>query len=148
MNRPGWDEYYMNMVEVVASRATCCRRKVGAVLVRDNRLLSSGYNGAPKGQPHCEVIGCLREQLRVPSGERHELCRGVHAEQNAIVQAAIYGVSIAGATLYCTTKPCSICTKLLINSEIKRIVYLYGYADALADELLDRADIEIVKFER
>ena len=147
MKRPSWDEYFMNIVQVTATRSTCCRRQVGAVLVRDNRLLATGYNGVPKGIPHCDKVGCMRQQMNVPSGERHELCRGLHAEQNVLIQAAIYGVSVAGATLYCNTKPCSICTKMLVNAEIKRIVFFEGYDDPLADEILKYTDIRVVKFD-
>ncbi len=144
--RPSWDEYFMEMVKVASKRSTCVRRQVGAALVKDNRLLATGYNGVPKGLPHCDKVGCLRKQLNVPSGERHEICRGLHAEQNAIIQAAIYGVSISGATLYCNTKPCSICAKMIINAEISRIVYMEDYTDALADDLLRCTDIRLVKF--
>jgi len=146
MNRPGWDEYFMRIVDVAASRSTCCRRQVGAVLVMDNRILASGYNGVPKGIPHCDKVGCLREQLGVPSGQRHEICRGLHAEQNAIIQAAIYGVSIAGSTLYCTAQPCSICTKMLINAEVKKIIFREDYPDELATELLRYTDIRVLKY--
>jgi dCMP deaminase len=146
MKRPSWDEYFIAMIHVIASRSTCCRRKVGAVIVKDHRLLSSGYNGVPKGLPHCDKVGCMREQLGVPSGERHEICRGLHAEQNAIIQASVFGVSIAGGTIYATNKPCSICTKMIINAEIHRIVYVDHYNDPLADELLKQTDIRVVKF--
>jgi dCMP deaminase len=148
MNRPNWDEYFMQMVQVVRMRSTCCRRSVGALIVRDNRLLSSGYNGAPKGLPHCDKVGCMRDQLNVPSGQKHELCRGLHAEQNAIIQAAIYGVSIAGGTMYMTTRPCSICTKMIINAEIHRIVYQEHYDDPLTDELLRQTEIRVVDFSK
>jgi dCMP deaminase len=145
--RPTWDEYFMEMAVVTAKRSTCLRRQVGAVLVRDNRLLASGYNGVPKGLVHCADVGCMRQQLSVPSGERHELCRGLHAEQNALIQAAVFGASVAGGTVYCNTKPCSICTKMLINAEIKRIVYLAAndYNDPLTEEYLKYTQIEVVK---
>ncbi|RLF35737.1 MAG: cytidine deaminase, partial [Thermoplasmata archaeon] len=110
-DRPSYDEYFMEMAHVVAKRSTCLRRKVGAILVKDKHILSTGYNGAPKGLKHCSEVGCLREKLRVPSGQRHELCRGLHAEQNAIIQAAVFGVSIEGSTLYCTNAPCVVCAK-------------------------------------
>jgi dCMP deaminase len=139
--RPDWDEYFMGIVELVALRATCLRRKVGAVLVKDRRLLSTGYNGAPSGLRHCLDIGCLREQCNVPSGERHELCRGLHAEQNAIIQAAFHGVSVKDATLYCTNHPCIICAKMIINAGITRIIVLEGYRDELAAEILGEAGI-------
>lgn len=144
--RPNWDEYFMEITEVVAKRSTCLRRKVGAILVRDKRVLASGYNGAPQGLAHCEELGCLREKLNVPHGERHELCRGIHAEQNAIIQAAVHGTKIQGATLYCTTYPCSLCAKMLINAGIKKIVYRGSYPDELSQKLLKEAGIDIIKF--
>ena len=122
MDRPSWDEYFMQVVHLVKTRSTCLRRKVGAVIVKDKRILATGYNGAPIGCRHCEEVGCLRQKLNVPSGERHELCRAIHAEQNAIVQAARAGTSIDGATIYVSAQPCVICAKMLINSGIKRIV--------------------------
>lgn len=142
MARPTWDQYFMDITKVVATRSTCLRRQVGAVIVKDKRLLTSGYNGAPQGLAHCGEVGCLREARGIPSGERHELCRGTHAEQNAIVQAALHGVAIAGATLYCTHQPCSGCTKMIINAGIKRIVYQLPYPDELAAELLAETDVE------
>ena len=145
LKRPDWDEYFIDIAGMVASRSTCLRRKVGAVIVKGQRLLTTGYNGAPRGLAHCSEKGCLREQHQIPSGQRHELCRGTHAEQNAIVQAAVYGLAIDGATLYCTHQPCSACTKLLINAGIKRIVYEQGYPDKLAVELLEEAKIEYTR---
>jgi len=124
------------------------RRQVGAVLVKDKRILATGYNGPPSGISHCLDVGCLREKMGIPSGERHELCRGLHAEQNAILQAAFHGISIKGATLYCTHHPCIICSKMLINAGISKIVYLEGYSDPLAKEMLDEAKIEVVRFKR
>ncbi|MGE4357210.1 MAG: cytidine/deoxycytidylate deaminase family protein [Candidatus Omnitrophota bacterium] len=141
--RPSWDDYFMEIAKLVASRSTCLRRHVGAVIVKDRHILSTGYNGTPKGITHCEVVGCLREKLKVPSGERHELCRGLHAEQNALLQAALYGISLKDATLYCTNQPCIICTKMLINAGIKEVVILEGYPDARAKELLEEAKIKI-----
>ncbi len=141
--RPSWDEYFMDIVGVVARRSTCVRRKVGAALVRDRRILSTGYNGAPSGMAHCLDRGCLRLEMKVPSGERHELCRGLHAEQNAIIQAALHGVSVRGATLYCTNQPCVICAKMIINAGIIRIVIRDGYQDDLAAEMLQEAGIEV-----
>jgi dCMP deaminase len=141
--RPGWDDYFLDIVGLVAKRATCRRRCVGAALVRDRRILSTGYNGAPSGLKHCLEIGCLREQNRIPSGERHELCRGLHAEQNAIIQAAFHGIRIQGATLYCTNLPCVICSKMLINAGIKEIIYESGYADDLTREMLLEARISV-----
>lgn len=148
MNRPSWDDYFMEMTKLTATRSSCLRRHVGAVLVKDTRVIATGYNGAPAGVTHCEVTGCLRQKLNVPSGERHELCRGLHAEQNAIIQAALYGVSTEGATIYCTTKPCSICTKMIINAKISKIVYEEYYNDSLADELLKDTDIRILQYQK
>ena len=142
MDRPDWNQYFMEMAELAAKRSTCLRRKVGAVLVKDKRILSTGYNGAPKNLPHCEETGCLREQKDVPSGQRHEICRGVHAEQNLIAQSAVHGVKTEGATVYCTNQPCSICTKLLINAGIKKIFYKNSYDDEFTKKLLDQSDIE------
>jgi dCMP deaminase len=142
-DRPEWDDYFLDIVGLVAKRATCLRRSVGAALVRDRRILSTGYNGAPSGLRHCLEIGCLRERLRIPSGERHELCRGLHAEQNAIIQAALHGVSVKGATLYCTNHPCMICAKMIINAGIVRIVVGGEYRDNLAEEMLAEANVEV-----
>lgn len=143
-DRPGWDDYFMTIAQQVATRSTCLRRHVGALLVRDKRLLATGYNGAPKGLAHCAEIGCLREKMHIPSGERHELCRALHAEQNALLQAAAYGVPVAGATLYCTTQPCALCAKMLINAGVSRIVIAESYPDELALEMLGEAGIEII----
>lgn len=143
--RPDWDEYFMDIVELVAKRSTCLRRSVGAALVRDKRILATGYNGAPSGLKHCLDVGCLRERLQIPSGERHELCRGLHAEQNAIIQAALHGVSVKGATLYCTNQPCIICAKMIINAGITAAVVKDGYADKLAEEMLAEAGIRVVQ---
>ena len=142
--RPDWDTYFMDMAKLAARRSSCLRRAVGAVLVKDRRLLATGYNGVPSGVTHCEVTGCLRERLNVPSGERHELCRGLHAEQNAIIQAAFHGVSIRDAVLYCTNLPCIICAKMLINAGVRRVVYIEGYADPLSAEMLRTAAIDLV----
>lgn len=144
--RKDWDSYFMDICFAVATRSTCLRRQVGAVIVKDNRLLSTGYNGAPRGLTHCDEAGCLREKYQVPSGERHELCRGLHAEQSAVVQAAMYGVSINEGTIYATHQPCSACTKILINAGIKRIVYQYSYPDKLAEKLIAEAGIEYICF--
>ena len=143
--RPSWDEYFMGITEMVAQRSTCLRRKVGAILVRDKRIIATGYNGAPAKVSHCLDVGCLREQLGIPSGERHELCRGLHAEQNAIIQAALHGFSIEGSTLYCTNMPCSICSKMLINARIEKIYYKEGYADSLSSLLLAEAQVPVVQ---
>ncbi|MBI5144087.1 MAG: cytidine/deoxycytidylate deaminase family protein [Candidatus Omnitrophica bacterium] len=144
-NRPTWDEYFLELARLVSKRATCLRRKVGAVLVKDKRLLATGYNGAPSGITHCEVTGCLREKLRIPSGERHELCRGLHSEQNCLLQAALYGVSTKGATLYITNQPCIICAKMIINAGIKEIVFTGDYPDKMSRDFLSEAKIKIRK---
>lgn len=140
--RPGWDEYFMSIAAVVSTRSTCLRRQVGAVIVRDYQIVSTGYNGAPKGTPHCSMTGCLREKMKIPSGEKHEICRGSHAEVNAIAQAASMGSSTAGSMIYCTHEPCSFCTKAIINAGIKRIVYVNSYPDTIACLLREEACIE------
>lgn len=145
IQRPSWQKYFIEMAFLVSQRSTCLRRKVGAIIVKDNQIISTGYNGTPKHLPHCEEQGCIREQMNIPSGERHELCRGLHAEQNAIIQAAIKGGSIKEAQLYCTNQPCVICTKMLINSEIQTIYIADSYPDTLAYNMLREADIELIK---
>lgn len=144
-NRPSWEEYFMDITKLVAKRSTCIRRSVGAVIVKNKRILATGYNGAPSGLTHCIDSGCLRENMKVPSGERHELCRGIHAEQNAIIQAAYHGVSIKDADLFCTNLPCSICAKMIINAGIKNIYYQDGYTDSMSLEMLKEAGIQTVK---
>ncbi|MDR0523952.1 MAG: cytidine/deoxycytidylate deaminase family protein [Candidatus Methanoplasma sp.] len=146
MDRPSNDQYFMDMAELVSSRSTCVRRKVGAVIVKDKHILSTGYNGSPKGTRHCEELGCIREQLNIPSGTRHELCRGVHAEQNAVAQAAYFGVSVNGATIYTTTFPCSMCSKILINSGISEVVYRTGYMDDLSRDLLAETRVTVRRY--
>ena len=141
--RPSWDEYFLEVAQLVSRRATCLRRKVGAVLVKDKKILATGYNGAPSGLKHCIDIGCLREKLKIPSGERHELCRGSHAEQNALIQASLYGVNVKDSTLYATNQPCIICVKMLINADIKEIVITGGYPDKMAMDFLKEAGIEV-----
>jgi dCMP deaminase len=145
VSRPSWETYFMDIARLVASRSTCRRRSVGAVIVKDKRILSTGYNGAPSGLSHCLDIGCLREKLMVASGQRHELCRGIHAEQNAIIQAAYHGFSIKTSVLYCTNLPCAICTKMIINAGICRIYYQEGYADELSLTMLGEAGIEVIQ---
>lgn len=145
--RPGWDEYFMDITRLVARRSTCRRRRVGALIVKDKKILATGYNGAPAGVRHCSEVGCLREKLQVPSGERAELCRGLHAEQNAIIQAAFHGVSIQEAVLYSTTMPCSVCMKMLINAGIREIIYAEGYPDQLAEELIRETRIPMRKYQ-
>lgn len=139
--RINWDDYFMEIAGVVAKRSTCLRRQVGAVLVKDKHILATGYNGAPKGLKHCSDTGCMRQDI--PSGERHELCRAIHAEQNAIVQAARHGVKIDSCTLYCTLAPCSLCAKMLINAGVKRIVYADGYPDDRAMEFFKEANVTV-----
>jgi len=143
MMRPSWDEYFMKITKDVAVRSTCLKRQVGAIVVKDHRILSTGYNGAPKNMEHCSVTGCLRKKLKVPSGQRHELCRGLHAEQNAIIQAAWHGVKIKDSTLYSTYQPCVICVKMMINAGIKRLVYEGNYPDKLALKMLKGSGIKV-----
>lgn len=147
MKRPGWDYYFIQIAKLVSERSTCLRRKVGAIIVKDKHIISTGYNGAPTGLVHCgDGIPCLRDKLKIPSGERQELCRGLHAEQNAVIQAALMGVSTKLATLYCTHQPCITCAKMLINAGIKRIVYIGDYPDELSLNILNEASIELVRF--
>jgi len=143
--RPSWDEYFMRVAFLVCERSTCLRRRVGAVLVKDRQILATGYNGAPKGIEHCESAGCLREELGVPSGQRHEICRGLHAEQNVILQAASFGVSTKESTLYITSTPCSICAKMIINAGIEEVVIKSEYPDKMAIEFLKEAGIALRK---
>lgn len=135
----------MDIAVLVAKRSTCTRRAVGAVIVRDKRVLSTGYNGAPSGIAHCIEVGCMRERMQVPSGERHELCRGIHAEQNAIIQAAYHGASIREGALFCTNLPCSICAKMIINAGIRKIYYLSGYKDTMSESLFQEAGVEVTQ---
>ncbi|MTI80611.1 MAG: cytidine deaminase [Firmicutes bacterium] len=144
--RPSWDEYFMDITKVVASRSTCMRRKVGAVLVKDNHILASGYNGAPAGMQHCLEVGCLREEKGIPSGQRHELCRGLHAEQNALIQAAVHGVSIKDATIYTTTQPCVLCAKMMINANIKKVVFAGAYPDQMSLQMFKEAGVELLQY--
>ena len=142
MNRKSWDEYFMEIADIVKTRSTCLRRHVGAVIVKDNRIISTGYNGAPTGLLHCTTIGCERQRQNIPSGQRHELCRALHAEQNAIIQAAKFGISTEGATAYITVQPCVICAKMLINAGITRVVHAGDYSDEMAYMMLAEAKIE------
>jgi len=143
MSRPSWDEYFLKITRDVSERAICVKRQVGAIIVKGNQILSTGYNGTPKGLVHCNEDTCLRKN--VPSGERHELCRGLHAEQNAIIQAAVHGVKIEGGTMYCTCQPCIICVKMMINAGLKRLVYEGDYPDQLAADMLQESTIEVVQ---
>ena len=146
--RPSWDEYFTSITKTVASRSTCLRRKVGAIIVKDKRILTTGYNGAPRDVKSCLEIGrCLRKELGIPSGQRHEICRALHAEQNAIIQAAYHGVQIAGSSIYSTTQPCVLCAKMLINAGIKKIFYYEDYPDQLSLDLLNEAGVELIKLD-
>jgi len=143
--RPAWDEYFMGIADLVSRRSTCLRRRVGAVLVKDKRILATGYNGAPSRVKHCEDTGCVREKLKIPSGERHELCRGLHAEQNAFLQAALHGTSLKDASLYSTTQPCMICAKMIINAGIRELVIRGDYPDKMSKEFLREANVTVRK---
>ncbi|MEM2093791.1 MAG: dCMP deaminase family protein [Candidatus Bathyarchaeia archaeon] len=145
--RPSLDEYFIEIAHTVAKRSTCLHREVGAVIVKDKHIISTGYNGAPSGLPHCEEVGCLREKINIPSGERHELCRGVHAEANALIQAALHGTSTEGASMYCTHQPCVLCAKLIINAKIREVIYKESYPDTLSLELMREAKINVRKLE-
>jgi dCMP deaminase len=141
MQRPDNDTYFMRMAELVASRSTCLRRNVGAVIVKEKRILTTGYNGAPKGLKHCEEVGCVRLENNIESGTRHELCRGVHAEQNAVIQAAYFGSSIKDSTIYTTAFPCVMCAKILINAGVREVVYKDDYVDPLSNSILKESGI-------
>ena len=143
--RPSWDEYFLELADLVASRSTCLRRHVGAVLVSNERIIATGYNGAPRGLGHCLEIGCMREEMGIPSGQRYELCRGVHAEQNAIINAAYYGVSTKDTVLYCTNQPCIICARILINAGITRVVHRGNFEDSLAVQFMQEAGIDLIE---
>ncbi len=146
--RPSWDEYFLEVAQLVSRRSTCLRRKIGAVAVKDKRILATGYNGAPSGLTHCLDIGCMRERLGIPSGQRQELCRALHAEQNVIIQAGIHKVELAGASIYVTNQPCVTCSKMLIGTGIKEIVFSDGYPDKLAVNMIRDAKIKIRKVKK
>ena len=141
--RLGVDEYFLKIASVVAERSTCCRHHVGAVAVRDKHMLATGYNGAPAGLKDCLDLGCLRDELNIPSGQRQEICRGIHAEQNVIIQASLHGVSLEGSTIYCTHTPCILCAKILANAKIKRFVSFGRYNDDSFIDLFKEAGIEV-----
>lgn len=143
--RPSWDHYFLELADMVASRSTCLRRHVGAVLVRSERIIATGYNGSPRGLGHCLDMGCLRQEKGIPSGQRYELCRGVHAEQNAIINAAFYGISTKDTVLYCTNQPCIICARMLINAGISKVVHRGNFDDDLALQFMREAGIELVE---
>jgi len=147
MQRPAWDDYFMEITEVVSRRSTCLRRQVGAIIVRDHRILATGYNGAPAGIRHCLETGCLREKQGIPSGERHELCRGLHAEQNALLQAAVHGIPIAGGIFYVTHQPCVLCAKMIANANIREVVYRGDYPDQLSLDIFEESGVKLVRFE-
>lgn len=140
-DRPSIDEYFLKIASVVAERSTCLRHHVGAVSVRDKHILTTGYNGAAAGLRDCLELGCLRDELGIPSGTRHEICRAIHAEQNVVIQAALHGVSLLGATIYCTHSPCVLCAKMLINARIARFVTYGAYADETFRDLFAEAGI-------
>ena len=142
-SRPNWDKYFLEIARIVSKRSTCLRRKVGALIVKDRRILATGYNGTPSGIRHCAEVGCLRAKLKIPSGQRHELCRGLHAEQNVLLQAALYGISLRDSSLYITNQPCIICAKMIINAGVREVVIAGSYPDRIAREFLDEAGIEI-----
>ena len=144
--RPNWDEYFMEIVELIKTRSTCLRRQVGALIVKDKRVIATGYNGAPSDCRHCEETGCLREKLNIKSGERHELCRAIHAEQNAIVQAAKAGISIDEATIYVTCQPCILCAKMIVNSGIKKVIFKGDYPDELSMDMLNESGVEVIRY--
>jgi len=146
--RPSWDEYFIKIAHDVAERSTCIRRRVGAIIVINKRILATGYNGVPSGIAHCEERGCLRNELGIPSGERQEICRGLHAEQNAIIQASQYGFSISNSVIYSTTQPCITCAKMIINAGITRVIYEGDYPDTLSLEMLEEAGIRLDRFAR
>lgn len=143
--RPGWDEYFMKMALLVAERSTCLRHHVGAVIVRDKRILTTGYNGAASGTKDCLQLGCLREKMKIPSGTRHEICRAIHAEQNAIIQAGLHGINLKDAVIYCTHSPCILCAKMLANVKISRFITCNEYPDKSFKPLFREVGIEFVK---
>ena len=147
-SRPSWDEYFLEIASLVSKRSTCLRRKVGALVVKDRRILATGYNGTPSGIKHCSQTGCLREKMKIPSGERHELCRGLHAEQNVLLQASLYGVSLKGSMIYVTNQPCIICAKMIINAGIGEVVMADHYPDVMAMSFLREAKIKVREVRR
>ncbi len=144
--RPPRREFYMDIAEKMKERSTCLSRQTGAILVKDDQIIATGYNGCPKGLPHCDEVGCIRVEEDVDSGKRHELCRGVHAEQNTIIQSAIHGTSTKNATLYSTDYPCTMCAKIIINAGISKVIYKDGYPDDLAKKIFEQSDVEVEKY--
>ncbi|ADU65829.1 cytidine/deoxycytidylate deaminase family protein [Desulfurispirillum indicum] len=146
--RPGWDQYFMNITAEVGRRSSCLRRQIGAIIVREKRIIATGYNGAPPGvRSSMEIGSCLRDERNIPSGTQHEICRGLHAEQNAILQAARFGTSVEGATLYCTHQPCSICAKIIIGAGIREVKYVHGYPDEMTRQYFEEANIDCIQLE-
>lgn len=145
IKRPSWDEYFMNLAEIAGTRSTCLRHKLGAVMVKNKRIIATGYNGAPRGIEHCLEVGCLRDKLKIPSGTHHEICMGVHAEQNLVIQAALHGASTEESDVFLTHGPCAVCAKILINAGIKRIVYQNNYPDEFSKKLLKQAKVKLMK---
>ncbi|UCG10048.1 MAG: dCMP deaminase family protein [Dehalococcoidia bacterium] len=143
VTRPDTDEYFLKIALVVAERSTCRRHHVGAVAVKNKHILATGYNGAPAGLKDCLELGCLRNEMNIPSGTRHEICRGIHAEQNVIIQASLHGVSLEGSTIYCTHTPCNLCAKMLVNAKIGRLVSFGEYDDSAFIDLFQQADIKV-----
>ncbi|NLK00272.1 MAG: dCMP deaminase family protein [Clostridia bacterium] len=144
--RPSWDEYFMQITDMVATRSTCLRRRVGAIFVRENRILATGYNGSPSGLKHCDEVGCIRQQNNIESGRDLHLCRGAHAEANLITQCAKFGISAEGSTLYINASPCSLCMKMMVNVGVKKIVYRELYNDPLALQIAEEAELEMIKY--
>ena len=147
MSRPDNDTYFMRMADLVATRSTCLRRQVGAVIMKEKRVLTTGYNGAPKGLKHCAEVGCVRTQNNIESGTRHELCRGVHAEQNAVIQAAYFGASIKDASIYTTNFPCVMCAKILVNAGIIEVIYKDDYEDPLSKDIMNESKVVLRRYE-
>ncbi len=143
MTRPDSDGYFLKIASVVAERSTCRRHHVGAVAVKNKHILATGYNGAPSGLKDCLELGCLRDERGIPSGERQEICRGIHAEQNVIIQATLHGVSLEGSTIYATHTPCILCAKMLVNAKIKRYISFGRYNDDAFINLFQEAGIEL-----
>ncbi|HOK34233.1 MAG TPA: dCMP deaminase family protein [Fervidobacterium sp.] len=142
--REDWDDYFKRVASMIAERSTCFHRKVGAVIVKNKRILATGYNQPPSNFPHCDEIGCIRDDLKIPSGKNQEICYGLHAEQNALMQAARFGISTEGATIYVTHKPCSVCARLIVNAGIKRVVFIEGYPDSLTDFFFSTCGVQLV----
>ncbi len=141
LNRPEWDEYFLKLAYLVAERSTCLRHHVGAVIVRNKHILTTGYNGAASGVKDCSELGCLRDKNGIPSGERHEICRAIHAEQNAIIQGSLHGIDVSGSTIYCTHSPCILCAKMIVNAKIKKFVTGGRYSDKTFRKLFKEAGI-------